>query len=133
VKHAGPVSHKGLVAKRAGPVSEKGLVGPVSENGLVVKRAGPVPDEIVARRLSDTLVGTLRNTYGDDFAKGSRDSDKLSTVIKKRSDSVLQNLDHKLKDVLVLPKRKSANNRSVASLANTMVIFGSALKKLADQ
>ncbi|MGA9567321.1 MAG: type II toxin-antitoxin system HicB family antitoxin [Candidatus Korobacteraceae bacterium] len=35
------------------------------------------------RERGDTLVGTLRKTYGDDFAKGYRADTRLKSVLKK--------------------------------------------------
>jgi hypothetical protein len=37
----------------------------------------------IHRKRSDTKVGTLRQTYGPDFAKGFRSDAKLGTVLKR--------------------------------------------------
>jgi hypothetical protein len=40
-------------------------------------------DGEIRRKRSDTLVGTLRKTYGSDFAKGYRSDAKLGTLLNK--------------------------------------------------
>lgn len=40
-------------------------------------------DGQLRRKRGDTLVGTLRGTYGEDFAAGVRKDAKLSTVLKR--------------------------------------------------
>ena len=35
----------------------------------------------ISRKHGNTLVGTLRRTHGSDFAKGFKDTDKLSDVL----------------------------------------------------
>ena len=42
-------------------------------------------DGEIRHKRSDTLVGTLRQSYGDDFAKGYRSDAKLGTVLKSES------------------------------------------------
>jgi hypothetical protein len=37
----------------------------------------------IRRKRSDTLVGTLRREYGDDFAEGFRSDAKLGTVLRE--------------------------------------------------
>jgi hypothetical protein len=37
----------------------------------------------IRKKRSDTLVGTLREEYGADFAKGYRPNTKLNAVLKK--------------------------------------------------
>jgi predicted DNA binding CopG/RHH family protein len=37
----------------------------------------------IRKKRSDTLVGTLRNEYGEDFAKGYRSDAKLGTVLER--------------------------------------------------
>jgi len=37
----------------------------------------------ISRKYGDTLIGTLRTSYGRRFAKGCADSDKLSEVLAK--------------------------------------------------
>ena len=50
----------------------------------------------ISRKHGNTLVGTLRKTYGADFAKGCADSDRLSDVLHKMDESSLSKLvrDH---------------------------------------
>ena len=40
-------------------------------------------DGEIRKKRSDTLVGTLRDKYGDDFAKGYRSDAKLGTVLER--------------------------------------------------
>jgi predicted DNA binding CopG/RHH family protein len=40
-------------------------------------------DGEIRKKRSDTLVGTLRDEYGDDFAKGYRSDAKLGTVLER--------------------------------------------------
>ena len=40
-------------------------------------------DGQIRQKRSDTQVGTLRKTYGPDFAKGTRSDAELGTVLKK--------------------------------------------------
>jgi len=49
-------------------------------------------DGEIRHKRSDTLVGTLRETYGDDFAKGYRSDAKLGTVLKNEQASTLSKL-----------------------------------------
>ena len=44
------------------------------------------------KRRSDTLVGTLRKEYGDNFAKGYRSDVKLGTVLKQEDAATLDRL-----------------------------------------
>ena len=46
----------------------------------------------ISRKHGNTLVGTLRKTYGEDFAKGTRADAKLSTVLKDLDDKSLSQL-----------------------------------------
>lgn len=39
-------------------------------------------DGTISRKHGNTLVGTLRDTYGDDFAAGRRSDMKLSTLLR---------------------------------------------------
>ncbi|UPT89180.1 hypothetical protein HAP41_0000009470 [Bradyrhizobium barranii subsp. apii] len=48
----------------------------------------------IRKKRSDTLVGTLRDEYGDKVAKGYRADTKLGTVLKKKG---LESLDQLLK------------------------------------
>jgi len=51
-------------------------------------------DGEIRKKRSDTLVRTLREEYGDDFAKGYRSDTKLGTVLKREG---LETLDELLK------------------------------------
>jgi hypothetical protein len=50
----------------------------------------------ISRKHGNTLISTLRKTYGADFAKGCADSDKLSDVLHKMDEPSLSKLvrDH---------------------------------------
>lgn len=51
-------------------------------------------DGEIRKKRSDTKVGTLRETYGDDFAKGYRSDAQLGTVLQREG---LDTLDQLLK------------------------------------
>ncbi len=50
----------------------------------------------ISRKHGNTLIGTLRKTYGADFAKNCAESDRLSDVLHKMDESSLSKLvrDH---------------------------------------
>lgn len=49
-------------------------------------------DGEIRKKRSDTLVGTLRETYGPEFAKGYRADAKLGTVLEKEGAVTLDQL-----------------------------------------
>ena len=49
-------------------------------------------DGEIRRKNSNTLVGTLRKEYGEDFLKGYRSDAKLGTVLKKEGVESLHDL-----------------------------------------
>jgi len=49
-------------------------------------------DGEIRHKRSDTLVGTLRDTYGQDFAKGYRSDAKLGTVLDREGADRLSDL-----------------------------------------
>jgi hypothetical protein len=49
-------------------------------------------DGEIRKKRSDTLVGTLRETYGDGFAKGYRSDAQLGTVLDREGVSDLSEL-----------------------------------------
>jgi hypothetical protein len=49
-------------------------------------------DGEIRHKRSDTLVGTLRGTYGPDFAQGYRSDAKLGTVLKNERADTLSEL-----------------------------------------
>jgi hypothetical protein len=49
-------------------------------------------DGEIRHKRSDTLVGTLRGTYGADFAKGYRSDAKLGTVLDNERANTLSDL-----------------------------------------
>jgi hypothetical protein len=50
----------------------------------------------ISRKHGNTLIRTLRKTYGSDFAQGCADSDKLSDILHKLDEPSLSKLirDH---------------------------------------
>jgi hypothetical protein len=53
-------------------------------------------DGTIREKRGDTLVGTLRETYGPDFARGVRSDAKLETL-RERSGKSLSELVHRKK------------------------------------
>jgi hypothetical protein len=49
-------------------------------------------DGEIRHKRSDTRVGTLRDTYGEDFAKGYRSDAKLGTVLDRERAVTLSDL-----------------------------------------
>jgi hypothetical protein len=49
-------------------------------------------DGEIRHKRSDTLVSTLRDTYGPDFAKGYRSDAKLGTVLDREHAATLSDL-----------------------------------------
>jgi hypothetical protein len=51
----------------------------------------------IGRKYGDTLIGTLRTSYGSGFARGCTDNEKLSEALSKLDESSLFKLvrDHK--------------------------------------
>jgi hypothetical protein len=49
-------------------------------------------DGEIRHKRSDTHVGTLRETYGSEFAKGYRSDAKLGTVLKREDVATLSEL-----------------------------------------
>jgi hypothetical protein len=60
-------------------------------------------DGEIRQKRSDTLVRTLRNEYGQDFAKGYRSDTKLDTVLKQEGVESLHQLFKKQKYELEIP------------------------------
>jgi hypothetical protein len=60
-----------------GKIWQKHRSIPVSTAALATK------DGEIRKKRSDTLVGTLRDEYGDDFAMGYRSDSKLRTVLER--------------------------------------------------
>lgn len=46
----------------------------------------------IRHKHSDTLVGTLRKTYGDDFARGTRSDATLGTLLEEAGVNTLDQL-----------------------------------------
>jgi hypothetical protein len=69
------------------------------------KKCGPGLDDRcqdqngeIRRKRSDTLVGTLRETYGPDFATGIRSDAKLGTLLERSRSSSLSEYLKKTKE-----------------------------------
>ena len=54
-------------------------------------------DGEIRKKRSDTLVRTLRDEYGPDFAKGYRANTQLGTVLEREGVETLDQLRRKLK------------------------------------
>jgi hypothetical protein len=85
----------GEIAKRVVPanlVNSISVVETTRTNDVGI--AGRYRDDSgeLRQKRSDTLVGTLRQTYGGDFAKGYRGNEKLSTVLRKEKVESLSGL-----------------------------------------
>ena len=61
---------------------------PKKRSPTLVERHRDLDGEIRHKR-GDTLVGTLRNTYGRDFARGYRSDTKLSALLKRTGSASL--------------------------------------------
>ena len=48
----------------------------------------------ISRKHGNTLIGTLRKTYGKHFAEGCSDNEKLSDVLQKMDEPSLTKLLH---------------------------------------
>jgi hypothetical protein len=57
-------------------------------------------DGTIARKHGNTLIGTLRRTYGENFAGGIADTEKLSDVLHRLDDQSLAQLVRGTPDVL---------------------------------
>jgi addiction module HigA family antidote len=74
---------------RGNEISQRIRLSHVSSGSLVAQRgldnrSRDAAGEIRQKR-SDTLVGTLRESYGHDFAKGFRSDQKLGSVLKNET------------------------------------------------
>ena len=49
-------------------------------------------DGTIRRKRGDTLVGTLRETYGEEFAEGYRSDTKLDTLLRRENAESLTEL-----------------------------------------
>jgi hypothetical protein len=52
-------------------------------------------DGEIRHKRGDTLVGTLRETYGDNFAPGVRSDMRLDTLLDRKGVTTLSELIHK--------------------------------------
>jgi hypothetical protein len=80
------------------------------------------------RKDGSVIVTTLRATYGDTFAQGFSGHTKLTTVIRTKSSAAIGAFNESK-----AKKSTKISERSVDALANASVIFGPALKRLADR
>ena len=63
----------------------------------------------ISRKHGNTLVGTLRRTHGQDFAKGFKETDRLSDVLHALDEPSLSKLvrDHQAGTLEGKPKQHS--------------------------
>jgi hypothetical protein len=83
-------------------------------------------DGEIRHKNGNTLVGTLRETYGENFAKGYRNDAKLSTILKETRAKSLDDLLRNRSDTRV-------SDSSRAILDDATVKYRNALKRLADK
>lgn len=96
----------------------------------------------MTKKRSDTLVKTLRATYGDKFAAGHTGDIKLSTLLERTGNAVVGEFQkhkslglvkHKTDKVLRNKNSERISDELIVLVANASVRFGAALKKLADK
>jgi hypothetical protein len=87
----------------------------------------------IRQKRSDMLVGTLRRTYGQDFAAGFRSDMKLSDVLARTGAETLGELVQHRNFIKSLPRSASTSALSATILSSTSAEFAQALKKLADK
>jgi hypothetical protein len=90
-------------------------------------------DGEIRHKRRDTLVGTLRQTYGRDFAAGFRSDMKLSDVLARTGAETLGELVQHRNLIKSLPRSASTSALSATILSSTSAEFAQALKKLADK
>jgi hypothetical protein len=81
----------------------------------------------------NTLVGTLRKTYGRDFAAGYRSDVKLSTLLESTGSSSLGDLLRHSQNGQSLSKSNGTSAGSNTILSITSSTFEPALKSLAKK
>jgi hypothetical protein len=97
--------------------------------------------EKVWRANRDTRVGTLRETYGSDFARGFRSDAKLSTVLESTGTTSLKEyLKHsrRARDLTITSDSRRgmllpASQTSGTIISHATVVFAPALKNLAEK
>ena len=85
-------------------------------------------DGEIRRKHGDTLVGTLRKTYGADFARSHPSDMKLSTLLKKEKASSLTELVRRTRS-----ENFTISDSSGEALFGTATIYQEALKRLAKR
>jgi hypothetical protein len=72
-------------------------------------------DGEIRHKRGDTLVGTLREAYGNDFAKGYRSDTKLSTVLKSTgSETLSEYLEHSKRGSMLVGTLRQEYGRTFA-------------------
>jgi hypothetical protein len=95
--------------------------------GAVFKGSGSLTVE------ADVLVGTLRKTYGSDFAKGFRGDTKLSTVLGSTGAESLDEYVEHYERAKALAKATGTSALSNTIISITSSHFEPALKSLAKK
>jgi hypothetical protein len=88
---------------------------------------------VITRRANNMRVGTLRETYGSDFAKGFRRDAKLSTVLESTGAGSLDEYVEHYKRALALAKATGTSTLSNTIISITSSHFEPALKNLAKK
>ena len=81
---------------------------------------------VLRKKHGNTLIKTLRETYGDQFAAGYRGDLKIKTLLE-RIERGGSEFSHRKKT------REKLSGKSVTLTANASVRFGAALKTLAEK
>jgi hypothetical protein len=90
-------------------------------------------DGEIHHKRGDTLIGTLRQTYGADFARGYRSDAKLSTVLASTgTESLAEYLRHSRRGKRFSVSVKSSDISNTI-LSRTTELFEPALKNLAKK
>jgi hypothetical protein len=79
----------------------------------------------------ETSIGTLRKTYGEDFAPEFRSDDKLSSVLESTgTTSLAEYLEHSKRGMRIVGTSSDVTNTIVS---HTTTVFEAALKNLAKK
>jgi hypothetical protein len=90
-------------------------------------------DGEIQHKRGDTRIGTLRKTYGPDFAAGYPGDLKLSALLKSTGSGSLRELIKHSRRGRILSKSNGANAGSNTILSITSAKFRPALKNLAKK
>jgi hypothetical protein len=87
----------------------------------------------ISRRANNTTIGTLRKTYGSDFARGYRRDTKLSTVLESTGAESLNEFVEHYERAKALAKSAGTSALSNTIISITSSHFEPALKNLAKK